>query len=103
GHDSVTRRIRGIIGDDLRADLPSFAALTRQLNMSARTLRRRLESEGTSYQRIKDKARRDRAISLLRQPELSIFDVAEALGFSDPSAFHRSFKKWTGLPPGEFR
>lgn len=103
GHDSVTRRIRGIIGDDLRADLPSFAALTRQLNMSARTLRRRLEGEGTSYQRIKDKARRDRAISLLRQPELSIFDVAEALGFSDPSAFHRSFKKWTGLPPGEFR
>ncbi len=100
---TITRRIRGIIGDDFRREMPSFEELTALLNMSARTLRRRLESEGTSYQRIKDKARRDRAISLLRQPELSVCEVAEALGFSDPSAFHRSFKKWTGQSPGTFR
>ncbi len=102
-HDSVARRIRLLIDNAPDAALPSFTALTVHLNMSARTLRRRLESEGTSYQRIKDTARRDRAIRLLRQSHLSIFDVAEALGFSDPSAFHRSFKKWTGRPPGEFR
>lgn len=102
-HDSITRRIRAIIGNDFQRDLPSFEELTGLLNMSARTLRRRLESEGTSYQRIKDKARRDRAISLLRHPGLPVCDVAEALGFSDPSAFHRSFKKWTGQSPGAFR
>ncbi len=102
-HDSTTRRILAIIGDDFRRELPRFGDLTGLLNMSARTLRRRLESEGTSYQRIKDKARRDRAISLLRHPGLSVCEVAEALGFSDPSAFHRSFKKWTGQSPGAFR
>ena len=71
--------------------------------MSARTLRRRLEREGTSYQRIKDNARRDAAISLLRGDGLTVSEVAERVGFSDPSAFHRSFKKWTGLSPGSFR
>lgn len=102
-HNSTTRRIRGIICNNFQRELPSFEQLTGLLNMSARTLRRRLESEGTSYQRIKDKARRDRAISLLRHPGLSVCEVAEALGFSDPSAFHRSFKKWTGQSPGAFR
>ena len=71
--------------------------------MSARTLRRRLDKEGTSYQRIKDGARRDAAIAFLNNPALTVSDVAELIGFSDPSAFHRSFKRWTGVSPGEYR
>ena len=71
--------------------------------MSARTLRRRLEKEGTSYQRIKDNARRDAAITLLSRTRLPVAEIAVRVGFSDPSAFHRSFKKWTGLAPGEYR
>ena len=62
---SITHRIREILGDDFRQEMPSFEELTGLLNMSARTLRRRLEKEGTSYQRIKDNARRDVAISML--------------------------------------
>jgi AraC-like DNA-binding protein len=100
---SVTHRIRKILGDDFRAEMPSFEELTSLLNMSARTLRRRLEKEGTSYQRIKDNARRDAAISLLSREGLTVSEVAERVGFSDPSAFHRSFKKWTGLSPGSYR
>tara|TARA_R110002110_G_scaffold415847_1_gene657757 strand:- start:15266 stop:16318 length:1053 start_codon:yes stop_codon:yes gene_type:complete len=100
---SITHRIRDILGDDFRREMPSFEALTGLLNMSARTLRRRLEKEGTSYQRIKDNARRDLAISCLSGSEMTVSDVAELLGFSDPSAFHRSFKKWTGQSPGAFR
>ncbi len=100
---SVTHRIREILGDDFRAEMPSFEELTGLLNMSARTLRRRLEKEGTSYQRIKDNARRDTAISLLSRDGLTVSEVAERVGFSDPSAFHRSFKKWTGLSPGSYR
>ncbi|KAA1190122.1 AraC family transcriptional regulator [Pseudohalioglobus sediminis] len=100
---SVTHRIREILGDDFREELPSFEALTGLLNMSARTLRRRLEKEGTSYQRIKDNARRDTAITLLSRRGLTVSEVAERVGFSDPSAFHRSFKKWTGLSPGSYR
>ncbi len=62
-----------------------------------------MEREGTSYQRIKDNARRDVAISLLRQQGMTVSQVAEQVGFSDPSAFHRSFKKWTGQSPGSYR
>ncbi len=100
---SVTQRIRDILGHDFRDDMPSFEQLTGLLNMSARTLRRRLEKEGTSYQRIKDNARRDVAISMLSRHGLTVSEVAEQVGFSDPSAFHRSFKKWTGQSPGSYR
>ena len=100
---SVTYRIRELLGDDFREELPSFEELTDMLNMSARTLRRRLEREGTSYQRIKDNARRDVAITLLSRYGMTVSDVAERTGFSDPSAFHRSFKKWTGQSPGSYR
>ncbi|WP_165787144.1 AraC family transcriptional regulator [Pseudohalioglobus lutimaris] len=102
-HLSVTCRIRAILGNDFCSELPSFEELTGLLNMSARTLRRRLEKEGTSYQRIKDNARRDEAITLLSRHGLTVSEVAERVGFSDPSAFHRSFKKWTGLSPGSYR
>jgi AraC-like DNA-binding protein len=100
---SITHRIREILGSDFRQEMPSFEELTGLLNMSARTLRRRLEKEGTSYQRIKDNARRDVAISLLSRDRLTVSEVAEQIGFSDPSAFHRSFKKWTGQSPGSYR
>lgn len=100
---SITYRIREILGDDLREEMPSFEDLTGLLNMSARTLRRRLEREGTSYQRIKDNVRRDAAITLLSREGCTVSDVAEQTGFSDPSAFHRSFKKWTGQSPGSYR
>jgi AraC-like DNA-binding protein len=100
---SITHRIRQILGNDFRQEMPSFEALTGLLNMSARTLRRRLEKEGTSYQRIKDNARRDLAIAMLSRDGLTVSEVAEQVGFSDPSAFHRSFKKWTGQSPGSYR
>jgi AraC-like DNA-binding protein len=100
---SITHRIRKIIGEDFRQEMPSFDELTDLLGMSARTLRRRLEKEGTSYQRIKDTSRRDVAISLLSVDRMTVSEVAERVGFSDPSAFHRSFKKWTGQSPGSYR
>ncbi len=100
---SITHRIREILGGDFREEMPSFEELTDLLNMSARTLRRRLEKEGTSYQRIKDNARRDVAISMLSRDGMTVSEVAEQVGFSDPSAFHRSFKKWTGQSPGSYR
>ncbi len=101
--ESVTTRIREIIGKDFQQEMPTFEQLTGLLNMSARTLRRRLDKEGTPYQRIKDGLRRDAAIKYLNDPGFTVSDVAELTGFSDPSAFHRSFKRWTGVPPGEFR
>ena len=71
--------------------------------MSAPTLRRRLKAENVTFQELKDQCRCEAAIAYLSRPDLSINAVATLMGFTDPSAFHRSFKKWTGMPPGEYR
>ncbi|HVQ26648.1 MAG TPA: AraC family transcriptional regulator, partial [Planctomycetota bacterium] len=67
------------------------------------TLRRRLEAEGSSYQGVKDELRRDVAIHQLCTTRLGIAEIGHLLGFQDPSAFHRAFKKWCGVQPGEYR
>ncbi len=85
------------------ADWPDFAGLARSLGMSASTLHRRLADEDSNFQMIKDQIRRERAQSLLRQSEMSVMAIAEELGFAEPSAFHRAFRKWTGRAPGQFR
>ena len=99
----ITSRIRSMLSTDLAGEMPGFEDLARAMNMSPRTLRRCLEKEGVSYQKIKDNTRRDLAISLLSREGLTVSEVAERVGFSDPSAFHRSFKKWTGQSPGAYR
>ena len=67
------------------------------------SLRRRLAAEGKSYQGVKDALRRDAAIHLLLNPKLTLEDVAQQVGFSETSTFHRAFKKWTGVTPGLYR
>ena len=66
-------------------------------------MRRRLNDEKTSYQNIKDECRKEAAITYMNVPQLSINDIAALMGFDEPSAFFRSFKKWTGMTPGEYR
>ncbi|WP_372749051.1 AraC family transcriptional regulator [Litorivivens sp.] len=100
---SLVARVRAMIGHDFSQGSPNFDRITRSLNMSAPTLRRRLKKEGTSFQILKDECRRDAAINYLSNSELSINAIAALMGFTDPSAFHRCFKKWTGMTPGEFR
>jgi AraC-like DNA-binding protein len=85
------------------ADWPDFDTLARQLHSTASTLRRKLRQEDHTYQSIKDNLRRDLAINHLSGSNRSIEEIAVQLGFADPSAFHRAFKKWTGNSPGEHR
>lgn len=99
----LTARIRRRLRQSPPAEWPDFETLARQLQMTASTLRRRLDEEGQPYQSIKDDLRRDLAITYLSRPGGSLADVAHALGFAEPSAFHRAFKKWTGTNPGEYR
>lgn len=82
---------------------PTLQAFALQQHLSPSTLRRRLEREGWSYQEIKDEVRRGFAFEQLREGKTSISDLAEQLGFQEPSAFHRAFKKWTGESPGKYR
>ena len=85
------------------ADFPSLAELARELHLSERTLRRKLEGEDSSYQLIKDELRRDRAISLLRQRELDINVISHAVGYREASVFIKAFRLWTGMTPGDYR
>ncbi|OZG72220.1 AraC family transcriptional regulator [Hahella sp. CCB-MM4] len=100
---TYTARIRAILGKDLSQPLPDFEYVASQVNVSPQTLRRRLKDENTSYQEIKDHMRRDTAIYYLGRHDFSINEIAFKVGFTEPSTFHRAFKKWTGLTPGEYR
>jgi AraC-like DNA-binding protein len=101
--NNLSAQVRAMIGHDFSAGFPGFETIARALNISAPTLRRRLKREGTTFQQLKDKARCDAAILLLDRPDLTVNEVALQMGFTDPSAFHRSFKKWSGQTPGQFR
>lgn len=96
---AVRRRLR----QTPPANWTSFEAMAAQMRMSASTLRHRLQAEGQNYAGIKDDIRRDLAIDRLMNTAGSISEIAADLGFSEPSAFYRAFRKWTGKSPAEFR
>ncbi|HEX3395163.1 MAG TPA: AraC family transcriptional regulator [Steroidobacteraceae bacterium] len=100
---SLTARVRRRLRQFLPGAVPDFEQLADEMGMTSATMRRRLHDEGGSYQSIKDQLRRDMAISYLSHSKRSVMDIALELGFSERSAFHRAFRKWTGASPGEFR
>lgn len=77
--------------------------VSRDLGMSRQTLYRRLKSEGVTFEEILDSKRRQLAIRYLGLERLTVKLAAYKLGFSDPAAFSRAFKRWTGTSPSEFR
>ncbi|QHE84872.1 AraC family transcriptional regulator [Hydrogenophaga sp. BPS33] len=97
----VRKRLRsGAEGPDT---WPVFDSLAREFGISATTLRRRLDSEKCSYRSIKDQLRNDLAIDQLCNSNVNVDDIGASLGFNDASAFHRAFKRWNGIQPGEYR
>ena len=96
----LRRRLRASVGG---SDWPLLNDLAGEFHVTAATLRRRLEAEGTSYQDVKDQLRRDLAIERLCNSSMSVADIAALVGFRETSAFHRAFKKWNGVQPGEYR
>lgn len=82
---------------------PDLTKLAEILNMTSRTLRRKLEQEGSKYSTLLEQARRRDAIQLLDTPDLDIQKVAELLGYSDPANFTRAFRQWTGQTPSQYR
>ncbi|GGL60487.1 transcriptional regulator [Pseudomonas brenneri] len=101
GH-SLSSQIRRLLSRD-RTPWPDLEAVAQHLHISPQTLRRHLREESTNFQALKDELRRDIAIFHLGRADLSLQEIAEQLGFSEPSAFHRAFKKWTGVTPGAYR
>jgi AraC-like DNA-binding protein len=85
------------------AEWPDMETIARRFEMSVRSLRRRLEEEGVSFAELLDEVRATVAKRMLDEPRRSIYETAYAMGFSDPSAFHRAFKRWTGMTPAQYR
>ena len=81
----------------------SLEDVASELGVSVRTLRRRLTDKGTSYRRIVDDLRREVAIKYLRDTDMTVEDVAFALGFNDAANFRRAFRRWTSATPQQFR
>ena len=100
--DLVTH-VRDAIGARLGRTLPTMQDVARALAMAPRTLQRRLAQVGMSWRAVVDLARRDVAQTLLKDASLSVAEIGYLLGFSEPSAFHRAFKRWLGVTPVEFR
>ena len=100
---STGAAIRSLLAKSGAGSLPSFEDMAENLHMSPSSLRRRLQSEGTSYQELKDHYRRDIAMRHLRENTLKIHEIGELLGFLESSSFIRSFRNWTGLTPKQYR
>lgn len=101
--ETLAAKVAQLISTALVGQEPDKNSIAEQLHMSPRTLQRKLSSENTTYQQVLDSTRHKLAIDYLSQAELSITDIAYLLGFTEPSAFYRAFKKWQGVTPGNYR
>ncbi|NEX63683.1 AraC family transcriptional regulator [Noviherbaspirillum galbum] len=99
----LTSRVKELVvrrlpdGDPLRADI------AREMCLSERTLQRRLQEEGTSFNELVDTTRRDLADQYLRIHRITLAQTAYLLGFADQSTFFRACKRWFGTSPGDYR
>ncbi|HEY4037210.1 MAG TPA: AraC family transcriptional regulator [Burkholderiaceae bacterium] len=98
----MVRRVRDVVAKSLPA-VPSLGDVAQRLNLSARTVERRLLEEGSSLRAIKDALRRDMALSRLRTSDQSVAQIAASLGYADSSTFFRAFTAWTGSSPTAYR
>lgn len=95
--------VRDLVARNLCQGEPTLEAIASRLHLSSRTLHRYLIADGTSFRDIVRNLRRELALMHLDNRDLAIGEIAFLLGFSEASAFHRAFKRWTGHPPQEHR
>jgi AraC-like DNA-binding protein len=100
---NVVERVREAIADGLLTGSGKESVVAQRLAMTVRTMHRQLVEAGTSFRQIRDELLRERAEELLLEHRLPIGEVSYLLGYSEPSNFHRAFRRWTGLTPAEWR
>jgi AraC-like DNA-binding protein len=100
---TLAARVRANIARKLADGAPNIDAVARDLGMSERTLRRRLQESGHSYRALVDAVRSERAIALADRGEHSVTTIAQLSGFADSTTFARAFRRWTGCAPQAYR
>ena len=100
---TVRERVRRVLWSELAEAVPSLDGVAKALGASARTLQRQLREEQTTFAAVLAELRRELAPSLLRDGRLGVSEVAFLLGYEDPSAFQRAFRRWFGRSPRAFR
>ena len=103
GTPPLSAHVRHLLRPSLLMGTAGMAELAGQLGLHPRTLRRRLQREGTAFETIKDEVRHTAARELLRLGDLSIADISATLDYASPSAFVHAFRRWSGTSPGRWR
>jgi len=101
--DDACDEVRSVLSVQATAGEMTIDAVARRLSTTARTLQRRLARSGTSFEELRDDARRQAAELYLSTTTLTIAEVTYLLGYSEPTAFHRAFRRWHGTTPQAFR
>lgn len=101
--DMLAHEVRRALASLMLKGDTQIQSVARTLATSARSLQRRLAENGVSYQLLLELTRQEAAGEYLSNPSLSISEVAYLLGYSEPAAFHRAFKRWNGITPQSFR
>lgn len=96
-------QVRLWLGDNLAQGVPERPVAAQHFKVSDRVLARRLQALGLSYSQLVDEVRKEKACQAVADTDEAFASVAQALGFSEASAFNRAFKRWTGYKPGEWR
>jgi AraC-like DNA-binding protein len=99
----IVQQIQSVIIENLPSGNVTDNLIARELNLSERSLQRKLKEKGTSFRAVLDNVREMAAIQYIKNPVNSMSDIAFLLGFSEQSAFSRAFKKWTGTSPIKYR
>jgi AraC-like DNA-binding protein len=102
-HDSIAKQVRSKLIEQLPGGVPKQENIAEALQMSLRSLQRRLKEEETSFKELLEDIRKALAAQYLREPHRSIGEITYLLGFSERGNFNRAFKRWTGKTPREFR
>jgi AraC-like DNA-binding protein len=102
-HGSLLARVSSAIARQMSNELPTLSSTARAVGTPARTLQRHLAAEGATHSGMVDDARRELALKHLGNASISITEIAYALHFTDPTAFHRAFRRWTSESPLQYR
>lgn len=103
GKADLAMRCRSAILEKLPSGELAAKEIARELNLSSRSLQRKLAQAGTSFEELLDETRRELALHYIIDRRHSMIDIAFLLGFSEPSSFARAFRRWTGTSPTQYR